>query len=1482
MTKKTFNYLFNICLVVLLVFSAIGAVQAASAETFTLVFDYDAGRIKQLTVEVDGISYLPAPDTKSYTIPINHNTVRITVEAAGGYRVDKLNDGISDITPVSSTDAKKVYSDHIEGDKNFTISIQSKEYKIIEASVPGISHATKFGEKTYFYKSGEPILTLPIPSYNGYLFKGWQITDGNKINTLLEPNASGDGVDFATSQYPDNDTGSFTATPVWEGLPQDVTRKDYEYDPTGDNKHLLGSVTWQMPNGTTGVTGLDGDEGEYRSYIGYYPFAAYAADPIYYSPLARVGTVAANNTVERYYTPITYAIEYDWNGVAAESLTFEGINPTQHVYNVETPIYAPSHAGYTFAGWRVLISTEEGLTDITSKLIGVDIAIMDLKLAARTVAIAEGNTDSKIILKATWTPKHFNLLYDWNGALEQEVTFATPKPTEYVYDTLLNVPNPLRTGYIFDGWLVNDSTAAVKDLALAAESYTADITLKATWTAKQYTVKLDANGGEFSAGAVTELTGVTFDALVDPTGVTAPTRTGYTFRGFTATKNGEDFFITVGSDGALIGSIWKVDAAAPVLYARWDANPYNIILNIPNAAGVTVTVNDGAPQPYTQGTKLSVHYDDVVKFTVTAENGYKITAIGNGAVAHATAITYTYDWTKWGANDYALALSVLPVAVNPFDVNAPAGERAGIDYVDECFDLPYGSYLITCDGTTLNVTVGADGITVDGEPVDTVAIPESFFGKSVAVIKCGDSTATADSDAVSMTLAARPAAPDFDTDIAGISPFGENAISIIIKPDAPYLYEFAISTDPSGEGLVWKSLAELEKGVEEGQYIWRGLNAGTVYYVYMRVQASNGEGTAHPHGVSNDPNTSRYETAFTEYFNRRVEDILGLLEETDGAMARDLVNAAVAEANALAKPSATFHEQLEAIYDRTVAALPFAREQDAAIAELEALRNALVNSGEFSPEGVNRLDDLLSTAVSSIKSATASADISAIADKATADMRRVTINILSFGDMIMTAGNGLTQGSRLFMQAITDLSDIIAAVDAAVSAGRIEVGGNSMTPAEAIEMLQSLNVTAAYTLRLEGEYTNADIYHLRLKLPEELRTATGLQVAYYDETTGMLELLDTTRDGIYLEFTSTRIADFVILGDPTVELTSLIIALGLILACQLLAIIVLLLRRARSAKYAATHACTALPLVALTVRFLPANGLIILPILGVAVVICQIFLMYLLLSSDMFHRSTRRQKHSVQEKSLPAMATTADETDPFNAFDEAPITKDADAYVYSDASYDEPIYSENDRDEEGEAYADDETYSEEEAYTEDEAYAEDVEGYVEEDITEDNDVYVNLSTGEVFGDTDAYEDFIEPAAATRYSLPDEDGEFVPEDADVFITEDGADFAIDDTTDADGSITEDGEDFAVEDLNAAPEAPTWDYDPTESPEQLAADIPEPEPTDPNLNAFDTDDNTDFTQAQNEDEWIDDDAPVTGDLAEDLPQEEPVTGDKPKYE
>ena len=152
-----------------------------------------------------------------------------------------------------------------------------------------------------------------------------------------------------------------------------------------------------------------------------------------------------------------------------------------------------------------------------------------------------------------------------NGNTPPAVTVTTVidgEETEIsVTDNALELVSPSKTGYTFVGWFTDaELTTEFDKDAFLIDTNRTNIKVYAKWTANEYTITFNSNGGS----AVANITGSYNSDVVAPT---APTKDGYTFAGWYADKG-----------------LTKVYTFSKVtqnetLYAKWSVNQYTITFN---------------------------------------------------------------------------------------------------------------------------------------------------------------------------------------------------------------------------------------------------------------------------------------------------------------------------------------------------------------------------------------------------------------------------------------------------------------------------------------------------------------------------------------------------------------------------------------------------------------------------------------------------------------------------------------------------------------------------------------------------------------------------------------------------------------------------------------------------------------------------------------------------------------------------------------
>lgn len=194
--------------------------------------------------------------------------------------------------------------------------------------------------------------------------------------------------------------------------------------------------------------------------------------------------------------------------------------------------------------------------------------------------------------------RKYNVTFDANGGTVSSETKQVVQNTEYG-----TLPTPTRDGYTFLGWYLNGQKITGDLLAIPDKEHS----LEAKWQINTYTINYNLNGGT-SNNLPTK---GTYNEVLT---LTTPTRSGYTFNGWTVTAGLNTNTAKYGtSSTAVVSNITSSSAKINAVYFK--------NLTIANAATVTITAN---------WYKSSYKVGDVVKigaeaFNVVKDNGTTVT-----------------------------------------------------------------------------------------------------------------------------------------------------------------------------------------------------------------------------------------------------------------------------------------------------------------------------------------------------------------------------------------------------------------------------------------------------------------------------------------------------------------------------------------------------------------------------------------------------------------------------------------------------------------------------------------------------------------------------------------------------------------------------------------------------------------------------------------------------------------------------------------
>ena len=319
-----------------------------------------------------------------------------------------------------------------------------------------------------------------------------------------------------------------------------------------------------------------------------YTFAGWAKSAtgsVSYADEALVKNLTAtNNGVYNLYaiwTPENYTITYNAQGGSVTGTYTSS-------YTVETPIGLPTaiKPGYSLSGWRANGAGNWGE--------------MSYGAGASVAAGKYGN----VTMSAQWSPISYSVSFNGNGATGGSMSDLT---IAYEETRTLTANAFQRTGYTFAGWALSaDSTtvtfkdkASVTNLTTTANDV---ITLYAVWTADNYTIQYNTDGGTIKDSTYTSQYKIS-------TAVQLPTqieKTGYTFTGWKPAAVAGNWDTQTVYSGQLTAGLY----GSVTLNAQWTTQDYTIQYN---TDGGTIT-----SQNYTTEYKIT----SSIILPAAQKNGY--------------------------------------------------------------------------------------------------------------------------------------------------------------------------------------------------------------------------------------------------------------------------------------------------------------------------------------------------------------------------------------------------------------------------------------------------------------------------------------------------------------------------------------------------------------------------------------------------------------------------------------------------------------------------------------------------------------------------------------------------------------------------------------------------------------------------------------------------------------------------------------------
>ena len=387
---------------------------------------------------------------------------------------------------------------------------------------------------------GTEIVAPADPEKVGYTFMGWLDAEGNK-----------------------------TSVPATMPAEDVVLEADWDI-----NEY---TVTWIFDNGAADQV----DTYDYNEAI------VAPADPEKvgytfkeWSPAVEENMPAMNLTYTAVYTVNSYDAIFNADGGKFADGKDSATVPTNYGEQIVAPA-DPTKQGYVFAGWdneigvmgtveqtftaewdaatdtpytveyytmdttgaydeaKPVVDNRTGVTDSTVTAV-TNIPEGFYVDTAKSVLSDEVSPAGDTVLKVYYARELYTVTFDANGGELNGTASA-----EYYYGAAVAVPTASKVGYNFAGWDKNVSTVAVANADYIAQ-----------WTAKEYTITFDADGGT----AIDPVKAAYGSEVNAPAAVT--TKEGYTFGGWAETQGETDaakavtFPVTMPLDGDTYYAIW--------------------------------------------------------------------------------------------------------------------------------------------------------------------------------------------------------------------------------------------------------------------------------------------------------------------------------------------------------------------------------------------------------------------------------------------------------------------------------------------------------------------------------------------------------------------------------------------------------------------------------------------------------------------------------------------------------------------------------------------------------------------------------------------------------------------------------------------------------------------------------------------------------------------------------------------------------------
>ena len=589
-----------------------------AANTYTVEFYKDGTKIDTKTA-----TYATAFAAPSSSVLVKTGYTHIGYSITGAQNIDHYYGSTSSgcINKFTSEDSVANYAYY----KNMTATQGATVKMTATYSVHSytITYNYSSGTQGTYNPAGadyDQVVNVSLPTRTGYTFSGWTIsgcdTNTHYYGTTNSVTSTSSAASFnsgASAVYFKNltatDGGDVTFTANW-------TVNKYKVEFYSDST-LVGTVdnveygkAFARPTITkTGYTLLSFNITGADDIIHFHGTTSSGCttqftsetsvvNRAYYKNLSK--TNGATVTMTAVWTVNSYDIEYDYS-----SGTKGTYNPIAADYDEVIQISNPTRLGYTFSGWTITGMDSTTHNYGTANTVSTSSTNTSLSSITATyfknLTAVDGDT---VYFTAVWAANTYSVEF-YDGTTKKGTVPAT-------YDTAFAATNMTKTGYTLTGFTITGaqdvdhyygstssgctnkftSETSVDDYAYyknLSATKNATVKMTAVYTVHTYTVSYALNSGTTGGS---QPTSATYDQVFN---VTNPTRTGYTFAGWSITgmdstthNYGTTNAVSSSSTNTSLSSIkatyfknlTAVNSGTVYFSATWTANDYDIEINL--------------------------------------------------------------------------------------------------------------------------------------------------------------------------------------------------------------------------------------------------------------------------------------------------------------------------------------------------------------------------------------------------------------------------------------------------------------------------------------------------------------------------------------------------------------------------------------------------------------------------------------------------------------------------------------------------------------------------------------------------------------------------------------------------------------------------------------------------------------------------------------------------------------------------------------